>query len=89
MNPIGPKYDEQLSTGYFKKYFFNKLGNVDSILYVDYGIGVAPTAPFQVDTISDTAIIVYTYPFLESRVINSRYYKIKAGQRILLSTDYF
>lgn len=89
INPVAPRYDNKFSTTYLKKYFFNKLGNIDSILIADYHILMTPGNPSKMDTIADTTVIIYSYPLLENWVMNRKKYSIIKGEKRILSTDYF
>lgn len=89
INPNAPKYDSKFSTRLQKKYFFSRTGIVDSILITEYAELSRWGESLKTDTISDTMVIIYTYPLLKKWVMNRKKYLIRNGQKKLFSTDYF
>lgn len=89
INPVAPRYDNKLSTTNLKKYFFNKLGNIDSIVITGYQMLMSPGNPPQTDTIADTTVIIYAYPLIENWAMNRKKYLINNGKKRILSSDYF
>jgi hypothetical protein len=90
MNPGAPIFENNRSTYYLKKYYFNKLGKIDSILLADYHTYVIRTGKnSRIDTIADTTVIIYSYPQLENWVMNEKFFQIKNGLRRLKRTDHY
>lgn len=88
-NGVAPKFDEKRTINTFKKYYFTKVGRIDSILYIHYP-DIVLTLPDILDTSkTDTSIFVFTYDIGKTTPYNCKHYSLKSGKRIIHETELY
>lgn len=90
--PNAPKYDDQLSTRYLTIKYYDKDGNADSSLSIDFEhkLRYQDSIEWYIpDTIPDSSFVSNSYSYPPKKLVETKNFVIENGQKKLYRTFYY